>query len=115
MDVKKWFTENKKVLSIFFLFFIIFYILQFRVPEIIGYDGYMHIKIAELTKEGIIKEFPWTTESILKDNYSDHQFLYRILLIPFTFFGLMFLFILLTVISNLLPYKSPIFIGLSEL
>ena len=64
-------------------------VMQFIVPQIIGYDGYLHIKTAEIIKQkGFIKEFPWAEHTILSDNYADIQILFRILLIPFTFFGL---------------------------
>jgi len=81
---------NKNIAIVFLFFFISLYILQFTAQEIIGYDGYLHIKIADLTKEGVVKDFPWVTESITAENYSDHQFLFRILLIPFSYLGLMY-------------------------
>ncbi|MBW2976563.1 hypothetical protein KY347_03905 [Candidatus Woesearchaeota archaeon] len=55
------------------------------MPDIIGFDGYYHIKTADIIKkEGVIKEFPWATHTILSDNYADIQLLFRIMLIPFT-------------------------------
>jgi hypothetical protein len=64
-------------------------IMQFTVPEIIGYDGWLHIKSADLIRNnGFTKQFPYTTESILSQNYADTQFLFRVLLIPFTWLGL---------------------------
>ncbi len=63
--------------------------MQFTVPNIIGFDGYYHIKTADIIKkQGFIKEFPWAKHTILSDNYADIQLLFRILLIPFTFFDL---------------------------
>lgn len=63
--------------------------MQLSVPEIIGYDGWLHIKTAELIKEqGFLQAFPWTTESILADRYADIQALFHVILIPFTAFGL---------------------------
>jgi len=59
------------------------------VPNIIGFDGYYHIKVADIIKEqGFIDEFPWAKHTILSNNYADIQILFRIILIPFTFFGL---------------------------
>ena len=81
--------QAKKALLVFIVFTIILSIMQFTVPNIIGFDGYLHIKAADIIKnEGFIKEFPWAKYTILPDNYADIQLLFRLLLIPFTFFGL---------------------------
>ncbi|MBU90556.1 hypothetical protein CMO94_03350 [Candidatus Woesearchaeota archaeon] len=80
---------NKKIIIITIIFLIILSIMQFTVPNITGFDGYYHIKTADIIKqEGFIKEFPWANHTILSDNYADIQILFRILLMPFTFFGL---------------------------
>ena len=87
--MKGFFKKNKEVFLVFLLFFLVFYFLQFRVSNIIEYDGYLHIKTAELMKNGLIRRFYWTENSILNaDNYADIQFLFRLLLIPFTFLGM---------------------------
>ncbi len=89
MPIKEFLKRNKSIFLIFLLFLIITSIMQFRVKEIIGFDGWLHIKAADIIKEeGFIKEFPYTTESILAENYADIQLLFRLLLIPFTFLGL---------------------------
>jgi len=81
--------QTKKVLLVFIAFIIILSIMQFTVPNIIGFDGYYHIKAADIIKkEGFIKEFPWAKYTLLSDNYADIQLLFRLLLMPFTFFGL---------------------------
>lgn len=81
--------QAKKALLVFIAFLIILSIMQFTVPNIIGFDGYYHIKAADIIKkEGFIKEFPWAKYTILSENYADIQLLFRLLLIPFTFFGL---------------------------
>ena len=64
--------------------------IQFQVPEIIGYDGYLHIRMADLIREkGFFQEFPYTTASILTEGYANLQWLFHVLLIPFTYMGLM--------------------------
>ncbi|MBI2575803.1 hypothetical protein HYV84_01210 [Candidatus Woesearchaeota archaeon] len=64
--------------------------IQFQVPEIIGYDGYLHIRMADLIREkGFFQEFPYTTATILTEGYANLQWLFHVLLIPFTFLGLM--------------------------
>ncbi len=84
-------SKNKKIAYAFFLFLILFGIMQFTVPNIIGFDGHFHIKIADLIKEkGFFKEFPYTQNSILSERYADIQVLFRIILIPFTYLGLNF-------------------------
>ena len=89
MQIKNFLNKNKGIFLVFILFLSIISIMQFRVAEIIGYDGWLHIKMAEIINEkGFIKEFPYTTESILRTNYADLQLLFRVLLIPFTYFGL---------------------------
>lgn len=91
MSLKNFLNKNKSIFLVFLLFLIIISIMQFRVKEIIGFDGWLHIKMADIIKkEGFIKEFPYTTESILSENYADLQLLFRILLIPFTYIGLIY-------------------------
>ena len=81
--------QAKKVLLVLIVFITILAIMQFTVPNIIGFDGHYHIKAADIIKkEGFIKEFPWAKYTLLSDNYADIQLLFRLLLIPFTFFGL---------------------------
>jgi len=77
--------STKKIIGAFVVFLVIFFILQFTVPNIIGFDGYYHIKTAEIIKQnGFFKEFPWAKHTILAVDYADIQVLYRILLLPFT-------------------------------
>ena len=79
----------KKIILVFFIFLIILTIMQFTVLQIIGFDGYLHIKTADIIRqEGFIEEFPWVTNTILASEYADIHVLFRVLLIPFTFFGL---------------------------
>ena len=80
----------KSVGFAFLIFIIIFGIAQFSYPYIIGFDGYYHIKAAELVKDhGLIKDFPWAKYTILSEKYADTQFLFRFSLIPFiALFGL---------------------------
>ncbi len=82
-------STKTRIIFTFIAFLIIFSIMQSTIPNIIGFDGYYHIKSADIIKEeGFVKEFPWAKHTILSENYADIQILFRILLIPFTFFGL---------------------------
>ncbi|MEK7649095.1 MAG: hypothetical protein AAB400_04270 [Patescibacteria group bacterium] len=54
-------------------------------PVFLDGDPFYHAKIAQLMIEqrGIIKEFPWIPGSVLEQHFTDHHFLYHVLLIPF--------------------------------
>jgi len=62
-------------------------LVQFSSPDLAGNDGYYHIKFAHLMRtEGLKPDFPYLPLTILNAReFSDHQFLYHILLVPFTF------------------------------
>lgn len=80
-----WFLES---LLVFCLSWLLFYILQFSSPYMHGYDGYYHIKYAYLMRtEGLWTEFPWAQFSLWRDHFADKEFLFHILLIPFTYFN----------------------------
>lgn len=75
-----------ETLVIFALAWVLFYHLQFTTPWISGYDGYYHIKYAQLLRErGIFQEFPWAQFSLWREHFADKEFLFHVLLIPFTF------------------------------
>lgn len=60
--------------------------VQFATPNLVGTDGYFHIRFAEVMRErGLTPDFVWLPLTILNPNqYVDHHFLFHILLIPFT-------------------------------
>lgn len=67
--------------------------LQFATPNIIGHDGYYHIKIADVMRQaglaGLRLEFIWLPLTILApETFADHHYLYHVLLMPFTLFDL---------------------------
>lgn len=84
----RWESHLKKLLPPIFLFsisFYLFYQYQYAVKNIPGFDGYYHIKMAEVIRDGgVKKDFPWLTAM----KWLDHQLLYHIFLIPFTYLGL---------------------------
>jgi hypothetical protein len=63
--------------------------IQFAGPNIVDYDGYYHIKMAELIREqGLPVKFPWLKFTILDEqHYTDHHMLLHVFQIPFTFVG----------------------------
>lgn len=60
--------------------------VQFSTPNLVGTDGYYHIKMAALMRqEGWRVAFPWLPLSILNPReFYDHHFLFHALLAPFT-------------------------------
>ena len=65
-------------------------LVQEASPNIIGIDGYYHIKFAWLMRQdGLRLEFPWLPLTILNpQDFTDHHLLYHVLLVPFTFLDL---------------------------
>jgi hypothetical protein len=74
-------------LSLLSAFLLVLYLIQFSTPNLVGTDGYYHIKFAYLMRmEGLKPDFPWLPLTILNPGeFSDHHFLYHVALIPFTF------------------------------
>ncbi|MDP8922636.1 MAG: hypothetical protein M3O34_07140 [Chloroflexota bacterium] len=64
--------------------------VQWATPNIIGIDGYFHIKFAQLIREQgwrmlLPIEFPWLQLTILNPaEYTNHHLLFHLLLTPFT-------------------------------
>src|SRR3989339_1155756 len=47
-------------------------------------DSFYHAKMAQLISRGeILHQFPWLAATALKDDFTDHHFLYHLLLAPF--------------------------------
>ncbi|MCS6805919.1 MAG: hypothetical protein RMM98_07620 [Acidobacteriota bacterium] len=63
--------------------------IQFAGPNIVDYDGYYHIKMAQLMREhGWTVPFPWLKFTVLDEaGYTDHHWLMHVLQIPFTWVG----------------------------
>lgn len=60
-------------------------IIQWLTPKIWGADGYLHIRMAEMMKDqGFLKSLPQARFSYFLDKFSDKDWLYHVLLIPFT-------------------------------
>lgn len=79
--------NNKIDYLTLFIFSAVYYGWQQFNKYVADPDAFYHAKMAELLKNGIVlKSLPWMQFSTLKDNFTDHQLLYHILLAPFTFF-----------------------------
>jgi hypothetical protein len=64
--------------------------IQYATPYIAEYDGYYHIKMAQLFREnGFVGAFPWLPLTTFSERFSDMHLLFHYLLVPFTFLGLM--------------------------
>ena len=75
-------TTNILFLSAFFFFF---HLLQLTSGHL-TIDEYYHIKLSFLTRlNGIYHEFPWSYFTVWKENFFDKDFLFHVLLIPFTY------------------------------
>jgi len=65
---------------------------QFSIPTLFSADGYLHIRMAQVLRDqGPHYQFHWAKFSTFADHFADKDFLYHVLLIPFTFFSNIFL------------------------
>jgi hypothetical protein len=110
------------------LFLIILSGVQFSTPNLVGTDGYYHIKFAKLMSiQGLKPEFPWLPLTILSPSeFYDHHFLFHTALMPFTggdlilgakiasviFAGLAFLSIWWLLHDQKIPYAALWSLGL---
>ena len=63
-----------------------FGVLQAMDPRLADYDSWFHIRYAWLLRQhGPWMDFPWMPHSFFADGFVDHQWLYHVLLVPFTF------------------------------
>ena len=63
-----------------------FSVLQAMDPRLADYDSWFHIRYAWLLRQhGPWMDFPWMPHSFFADGFVDHQWLYHVLLVPFTF------------------------------
>ncbi|MFH0763362.1 MAG: hypothetical protein V1925_05705 [Candidatus Omnitrophota bacterium] len=59
---------------------------QFSIPTLFSADGYLHIRMAQFLRDGGLHyNFHWARFSTFAHNFADKDFLYHVLLIPFTF------------------------------
>lgn len=73
------------VASTFALALVGFALLQAADPRLADYDSWFHIRYAaELRARGPWMDFPWMPHTFFADGWVDHQWLYHLLLIPFT-------------------------------
>ncbi|MCX5715075.1 MAG: hypothetical protein NT033_09850 [Candidatus Omnitrophica bacterium] len=65
---------------------------QFSIPTLFDADGYYHIRMAKIIRQyGINFNFHWARYSIFTEHFADKDFLYHLLIIPFTFMSNIFL------------------------
>ena len=76
----------KKYAIVFSVFLLFFLILQFLTPYIIDVDTYYHIAVADHIRTSFSLQSTWLTQSILEK--ADIHWFFHLLLVPFTFFGL---------------------------
>ena len=84
----KFLVKSKTDYLIVFLLALAFFSFLQSAPVMSDPDGFYHAKVSMLISEqGIIKSFPWLQQTSLKENYTDHHFLYHLFLIPFVKFS----------------------------
>ncbi|PWB38827.1 MAG: hypothetical protein C3F02_01925 [Parcubacteria group bacterium] len=80
-----WLAYKLDYWSLFLLMFVHFGRLQLNQYFSDG-DGFYHAKMAMFLRQGLLlKTMPWMQFSTLKDNFTDHQLIYHLLLAPFTY------------------------------
>jgi hypothetical protein len=69
------------------LIWLVLLAVQTATPNIVGNDGYYHIKFAQLMRQqGLRIDFPWLPLTVLNErDFTDHHLLFHVLLLPFTF------------------------------
>ncbi len=74
-------------IGLFALFVILLTYIQFSTPNLVGIDGYFHIRFAQIMRQqGLLPAFIWLPLTILNaQDFYDHHFLFHILMIPFTY------------------------------
>jgi hypothetical protein len=81
------------ILGVFVLSSLFHGALEFQFPDLFGYDGYYHIKIARFYGNGEVSifggDFHWAHYSSYGKLRHDWQLGYHLALIPFTWFGLL--------------------------
>ena len=54
------------------------------LPILADPDSFYHVKITIMNRDfGLLTDFPWTQNSLYKDAFIDHHFLYHVILTPF--------------------------------
>lgn len=80
------FLAKKLDYLLLFLVLVFYYGKIQWVPYLGDPDGFYHAKITWFLSQGkIIRDFPWMQFSSLRNNFTDHHFLYHILLVPFIY------------------------------
>jgi len=70
---------------------VVIILAQFSIPTLFDADGYYHIRLAKfITQYGPSLDFHWARYSVLAQHFADKDFLYHLLLVPFTFLPNMF-------------------------
>lgn len=84
--------SGQMIISIILLGICAIFYVQFLTPTLYGADGYLHIRMAEFLRDmGPRYDFHWARFSIFSGYFSDKDFLFHLILIPFTFFKDIFL------------------------
>lgn len=80
------FFSERSYLLYLILFTIAFSVFSYiqQAPTFPDPDSFYHTKIAMLiSEEGVVEEFPWLQFTVLNQYFTDHHFLYHLILVPF--------------------------------
>lgn len=83
--VQKWFSGYGPVVLLGLYLLAVFAQVHFGTDGLYERDGYYHARLSHLFLErGLSREFPWTQASVWKDRFCDKEFLFHLLMAPFT-------------------------------
>lgn len=87
-DIK---TQNSKLktwIGVIFVFAATLLFSRWFWPELVfpDPDTFYHVKVTELLRGGILREFPWLPFTSLGQIYTDHHLLYHFFIFPFLYF-----------------------------
>lgn len=86
LKFKKFFFQFKLDYFFIFLSLAIYYAFLQWNNYIGDPDGFYHTKMALFLREGILlKSLPWMQYSSITEHFTDHQLLYHLFLVPFTY------------------------------
>ncbi len=64
----------------------VIFLLQFAISPMYDADSYLHIRMAEFLRlHGVVHAFPWARFTLFNEHFSDKDFLFHLMLVPFTY------------------------------
>lgn len=82
------FLNNKTIVCVL-AFFISLALLSWLQagPTFADPDSFYHARVVQLmADQGVVQDFPWLSQTVLVDYYTDHHFLFHLIILPLTYF-----------------------------